>query len=68
VDLCEFGERMSQKYERLILFDSQTEFSVSQIENYIFTKTHIFVKTNTQVTNRKFVFVDSKTCVQLQAY
>jgi len=41
---------------------------VLQMENYIFTNTHIFVKTNTQVTNRKFVFVDSKTRVQLEAY
>ena len=39
-----------------------------QIENYVFTNPHIFVKTCTQVTNRKFVFVDSKTRVQLKAY
>jgi len=38
------------------------------MENDIFTNTHIFVKTNTQVTNRIFVFVDSKTRVQLKAY
>ena len=37
MDLCEFAERMSQKYERVIgdpqmlSHDSQTEFSVSQM-------------------------------------
>jgi len=41
---------------------------VLQMENDIFTNTHIFVKTNTQVTNRKFVFVHSKTRVQLKPY
>jgi len=53
VDLCGFAERMFQKYERvtgdpqMLSHDSQTEFSVSQMENDIFTNTHIFVKTNT---------------------
>jgi len=40
---------------------------VLQIENDIFTNTHIFVKTNTQNTNRQFAIVDSKTRVQFKA-
>ena len=42
MDLCGFVERMSQKYEHVIgdpqmlSHDSQTEFSVLQIENYIY--------------------------------
>jgi len=58
----------------MLSHESQTEFSVSQwlfvlqMENYKFTNTHIFVKTNAQVTKRKFVFVDGKTRVQLMAY
>ena len=58
----------SQFYKWLLFFLSEVEFSVLQMENDIFTNTHIFVKTNTQVTNRKFVFVESKTRVQLKAY